>query len=41
LEIEQKSAIINELQLILAEKKAYYKELKKEIKEIEDQCEEL
>ena len=41
LEIEQKSAIINELQLILKEKKEYYKELKKEIKEIEDQCEEL
>jgi len=36
LEIEQKSAIINELQLILKEKKEYYKELKKEIKEIED-----
>ena len=41
LEIEQKSAIIHELQQILKEKKEYYKELKREIKEIEDQCEEL
>ena len=41
LEIEQKSAIIRELQMILQEKKEHYKQLKKEIQEIEAQCEEL
>lgn len=41
LEIEQKTAIINELQEILKEKKAQYKQLKKEIRELEAQCEEL
>lgn len=41
LEIEQKAAIIAELQDILQEKKAQYKQLKKEIKELEAQCDEL
>lgn len=41
LEIEQKTAIISELQEILKEKKAMYKQLKKEIRELEAQCEEL
>lgn len=41
LEIEQKTAIIAQLQQILKEKKAEYKQLKKEIKELEEQCEEL
>ena len=41
LEIEQKSAIIMELQEILKEKKAEYKELKREIRELEAQCDEL
>ena len=41
LEIEQKTAIIAELQEILKEKKAQYKTLKREIRELEEQCEEL
>lgn len=41
LEIEQKTAIINELQEILKERKTQYKSLKQDIKELEDQCEEL
>ena len=41
LEIEQKTAIINELQNILRERKLQYKSLKQDIKELEDQCEEL
>jgi len=41
LELGEKAAIINELQGILGEKKAYYKDLKKEISEIEAQCDEL
>lgn len=41
LEIEQKTAIINELQGKLKEKKETYKTLKRDIKEIEEQCEEL
>lgn len=41
LEIEQKTAIISELQELLKEKKAEYKQLKKEIRELEAQCEEL
>lgn len=41
LEVEQKTAIINELQEILREKKAQYKQLKREIRELEAQCEEL
>jgi hypothetical protein len=41
LEIEQKTAIINELQDILRERKLQYKSLKSDIKELEDQCEEL
>lgn len=41
LEVEQKTAIINELQELLRERKAQYKQLKKEIRELEAQCEEL
>jgi hypothetical protein len=41
LEIEQKTAIINELQEILKDRKAQYKALKQDIKELEEQCEEL
>ena len=41
LEIEQKTAIISELQELLKEKKAEYKQLKKEIRELEAQCDEL
>ena len=41
LEIEQKTAIINELQDVLMERKAQYKALKQDIKELEEQCEEL
>ena len=41
LEVEQKAAIILELQEILKERKAEYKALKKDIKELEEQCEEL
>jgi hypothetical protein len=36
LEIEQKTAIINELQDILKERKAEYKALKQDIKELEE-----
>ena len=41
LEIEQKTAIIHELQYTLEQRKATYKALKQEIKELEQQCEEL
>ena len=41
LEIEQKSAIIKDLQDKLQERKATYKGLKQDIKELEEQCEEL
>ena len=41
LEIEQKTAIINELQDVLMERKGQYKALKQDIKELEEQCEEL
>lgn len=41
LEIEQKTAIIAELEELLKEKKAQYKELKREIRDLENQCEEL
>jgi chromosome segregation ATPase len=41
LEIEQKTAIIAELQQRLQERKAEYKALKRDIKELEEQCEEL
>jgi len=41
LEIEQKTAIISELQEVLIEKKEQYKTLKREIRELEEQCEEL
>ena len=36
LEIEQKTAIINELQDVLMERKAQYKALKQDIKELEE-----
>lgn len=41
LEIEQKSVIIDELQQILEDKIKAYKTLKREIKELDEQCEEL
>ena len=41
LEIEQKTAIIAELQVKLQERKLEYKALKKDIKELEEQCDEL
>jgi hypothetical protein len=41
LEIEQKSVIISELQNELLLRKETYRQLKREIREIEDQCEEL
>ena len=41
LEIEQKTAIISELQETLLAVKAEYKKLKKEIRELEEQCDEL
>lgn len=41
LEIEQKTAIVGELQDKLREKKAEYKALKRDIKDLEEQCEEL
>ena len=41
LEIEQKTAIISELQETLLERKAEYKQLKREIKELEEKCEKL
>jgi chromosome segregation ATPase len=41
LEIEQKTAIIQELEQILAQRKAEYKQLKEEIKILEAQIEEL
>jgi chromosome segregation ATPase len=41
LEIEQKTAIISELQDTLLRTKAEYKQLKKEIKILEEQCEKL
>lgn len=41
LEIEQKVAVIKDLKEILAERKGTYKQLKGEIRELNEQCEEL